>query len=136
MTADRSSDASWWRHGVVYQVYPRSFADGNGDGTGGHRRIRSRLPYLDALGVDAIWVCPWYPSPLNDGGYDVVDYRDIDPRFGTLADAEALIAEAHALGIRVVHRHRAQSHLERPPVVPGRPRCGAGFARTGPIRVP
>jgi alpha-glucosidase len=102
MTADRSSDASWWRHSVVYQVYPRSFADGNGDGTGDIAGIRSRLPYLDALGVDAIWICPWYPSPLNDGGYDVIDYRDIDPRFGTLADAEALITEAHALGIRVV----------------------------------
>ena len=102
MTADSSSDASWWRNSVVYQVYPRSFADGNGDGTGDIPGIRSRLPYLDTLGVDAIWICPWYPSPLNDGGYDVVDYRDIDPRFGTLADAEALIADAHALGIRVV----------------------------------
>ena len=99
---DPGDEPTWWRHGVVYQVYPRSFADANGDGTGDLEGIRSRLPYLRELGVDAIWICPWYPSPLNDGGYDVVDYRDIDPRFGTLADAEALIADAHALEIRVV----------------------------------
>ena len=92
----------WWRHGVVYQVYPRSFADSNGDGTGDLEGIRSRLPYLRRLGVDAIWISPWYPSPLNDGGYDVRDYRDIDPRFGTLAHAEALIADAHALDIKVI----------------------------------
>ena len=95
-------DSTWWRHSVVYQVYPRSFADASGDGTGDIKGICSRLPYLHRLGVNAIWVCPWYPSPLNDGGYDVADYRDIDPRFGTLADAEALIAEAHALEIRVL----------------------------------
>jgi len=95
-------EPTWWRHGVVYQVYPRSFADANGDGIGDLEGIRSRLPYLRELGVDAIWICPWYPSPLNDGGYDVVDYRDIDPRFGTLADAEALIADAHGLDMRVV----------------------------------
>jgi alpha-glucosidase len=92
----------WWRHGVVYQVYPRSFADGNGDGTGDIAGIRSRLPYLRDLGVDAIWLCPWYTSPLNDGGYDVADYRDIDPRFGTLAEAEAFIGDAHDHGIRVI----------------------------------
>ncbi len=99
---DPNDQTSWWRHGVVYQVYPRSFADANGDGTGDVEGIRSRLPYLQQLGVDAIWVCPWYPSPLNDGGYDVADYRDIHPRFGTLADAEMLIADAHRLGIRVI----------------------------------
>lgn len=94
--------APWWRRAVVYQIYPRSFADSNGDGTGDVEGIRSRLPYLAALGVDAIWVCPWYPSPLNDGGYDVSDYRDINPLFGTLADAERLLADAHALGIKVI----------------------------------
>ncbi len=87
---------------MVYQVYIRSFADGNGDGTGDLAGLRSRLPYLAELGVDAIWVNPWYPSPLADGGYDVADYRDIHPRFGTLAEAEALIAEAHDQGIKVV----------------------------------
>ncbi len=86
----------------MYQIYPRSFADSDGDGTGDVEGIRSRLPYLEALGVDAIWVCPWYPSPLNDGGYDVSDYRDINPLFGTLADAERLIADAHAHGIKVI----------------------------------
>ncbi len=92
----------WWRHGLVYQVYPRSFADSNGDGTGDVNGIRSKLPYLHDLGVNAIWISPWYPSPLNDGGYDVADYRDIDPRFGSLADAEALFAEAHAHDIKVI----------------------------------
>ncbi|MCB0966820.1 MAG: hypothetical protein KDB37_08290, partial [Ilumatobacter sp.] len=78
----------WWRRGTIYQVYPRSFADANGDGTGDVEGIRSRLPYLSDLGVDGIWISPWYPSPLADGGYDVADYRDINPMFGTLADAE------------------------------------------------
>ncbi len=106
---------SWWRSGVVYQVYPRSFADGNGDGTGDLQGIRSRLPYLRDLGVDAIWLSPWYPSPLHDGGYDVADYRDIDPRFGTLDEAEAFIAEAHALGLRIlvdiVPNHTSSEHV-------------------------
>jgi alpha-glucosidase len=97
-----SADAPWWRRGVVYQVYPRSFADANGDGTGDVKGIESKLPYLQRLGVDAIWISPWYRSPLNDGGYDVADYRDIDPRFGTLADAEQLFEQAHAHGIKVI----------------------------------
>jgi alpha-glucosidase len=92
----------WWRSAVVYQVYPRSFADADGNGTGDVNGIRSRLPYLAELGVDAIWISPWYPSPLLDGGYDVSDYRDINPMFGTLADADALIAEAHELGMRIL----------------------------------
>jgi alpha-glucosidase len=92
----------WWRSAVVYQVYPRSFADADGDGTGDVNGIRARLPYLADLGVDAIWISPWYPSPLLDGGYDVSDYRDINPEFGTLADADALITEAHALGLRIL----------------------------------
>jgi alpha-glucosidase len=100
-TAD-DSHSTWWRHGSVYQIYPRSFADANGDGTGDVAGIRSRLPYLRDLGIDAIWICPWYPSPLNDGGYDVADYRDIHPLFGTLDDAEGLIADAHDHGIRVI----------------------------------
>ncbi len=74
----------WWRDAVFYQVYVRSFADGNGDGEGDIAGLASRLPYLRDLGIDAIWVNPWYVSPLADGGYDVADYRDIDPRFGTL----------------------------------------------------
>ncbi|WP_026925424.1 glycoside hydrolase family 13 protein [Glycomyces arizonensis] len=92
----------WWRGAVIYQVYPRSFADANGDGTGDLEGVRSRLPYLAELGVDALWFTPWYRSPQADGGYDVADYRDIDPAFGTLADAERLIADAASLGIRTV----------------------------------
>jgi alpha-glucosidase len=92
----------WWRSAVIYEVYLRSFADGDGDGTGDLPGVRSRLPYLKALGIDAIWFTPWYVSPLADGGYDVADYRAIDPAFGTLAEAEALIAEALDLGIRTI----------------------------------
>jgi alpha-glucosidase len=87
---------------VVYQIYPRSFADANGDGTGDVEGIRSRLPYLRELGVDAIWICPWYTSPMRDGGYDVADYRNINPQFGDLAHAERLITDAQAHGIRVI----------------------------------
>ena len=92
----------WWRGAAIYQVYLRSFADGNGDGIGDLAGLRRRLPYLAELGVDAIWLNPWYPSPMADGGYDVADYRAIDPAFGTLAEAEAYIAEAHALNIRTI----------------------------------
>src|SRR5690242_21738187 len=81
----------WWRDAVIYQVYVRSFADGNGDGTGDLLGVRSRLPYLAELGVDAVWLTPFYPTPMVDGGYDVADYRDVDPRFGTLGDATALM---------------------------------------------
>jgi alpha-glucosidase len=87
---------------VVYQVYLRSFADGNGDGVGDIAGLREHLPYLRDLGADAIWLTPWYVSPMADGGYDVADYRDIDPLFGTLADAAALIADAHAHQLRVI----------------------------------
>ncbi len=100
--ADGSPDLSWWRHAAIYQVYVRSFADGNADGTGDLAGVRSRLEYIAALGIDAIWFNPWYPSPMADAGYDISDYRDIEPAFGTLAEAEALIAEAHALDIRVI----------------------------------
>lgn len=108
------SNHPWWRHAVVYQVYIRSFADGNGDGTGDIAGLRSRLPYLASLGVDAIWVNPWYRSPMNDGGYDVADYRDINPMFGTLDEAKALIAETADRGIRLlvdlVPNHTSSEH--------------------------
>lgn len=104
----------WWRNAVVYQVYIRSFADGNGDGTGDLAGLRSRLGYLRSLGVTAVWVNPWYRSPLVDGGYDVADYRDIDPRFGDLGEAERFIAEAHDSGLRVladlVPNHTSSQH--------------------------
>ncbi|GAB3980322.1 glycoside hydrolase family 13 protein [Actinoallomurus acanthiterrae] len=92
----------WWRSAAIYQVYPRSFADGNGDGVGDLAGLRGRLRHLADLGVDAVWVNPWYPSPMVDGGYDVADFRDIDPVFGSLAEAEKLIEEAHGLGIRAI----------------------------------
>ncbi|MEO3749338.1 alpha-amylase family glycosyl hydrolase [Streptomyces sp. B6B3] len=97
-----SRTAPWWRSAVIYQIYIRSFADGNGDGVGDIAGIRARLPYLRDLGVDALWITPWYPSPMADHGYDVADYRDIEPLFGTLAEAEALIEEAHQHGLRVI----------------------------------
>ncbi len=107
-------DRSWWRRAVIYQVYIRSFADGNGDGLGDIAGLRSRLPYLADLGVDALWINPWYPSPMADAGYDVSDYRDVEPRFGTLAEAEALMEEAHAAGLRVlldiVPNHSSDQH--------------------------
>ncbi|WP_149830126.1 glycoside hydrolase family 13 protein [Streptomyces tailanensis] len=94
--------APWWRSAVIYQVYIRSFADGNGDGVGDIAGLRSRLPYLKSLCVDALWINPWYKSPMADHGYDVADFREIDPLFGTVAEAEQLIEEAHGYGIRVI----------------------------------
>ncbi|HET7496454.1 MAG TPA: alpha-amylase family glycosyl hydrolase [Candidatus Limnocylindrales bacterium] len=92
----------WWRNGIVYQIYPRSFADSNGDGTGDLAGIEGKLDYLDALGVDAIWLSPIYPSPGRDVGYDVSDHTAVDPRFGTEADFDRLVAAAHDHGIRVI----------------------------------
>jgi alpha-glucosidase len=108
------ADDQWWRGAVIYQVYVRSFADGNGDGIGDLAGVRTRLQYLADLGVDAIWFTPWYVSPLADGGYDVADYRAIDPSFGSLAEAERLILEARQLGIRtivdIVPNHVSDQH--------------------------
>ena len=91
-----------WRRGVIYQIYPRSFADGNGDGMGDLQGALSRLPYLSDLGVDAVWVSPWFVSPMADGGYDVADYCDIHPMFGSLEDAETFIAACHERNIKVI----------------------------------
>jgi alpha-glucosidase len=128
----------WWRSAAIYQVYIRSFADGNGDGVGDIAGIRSKLPYLRDLGVDALWITPWYRSPMADGGYDVADYTDIDPLFGTIADAEALVAEAHALGLRVlidvVPNHCSSEHRwfrAALAATPGSPERGRFWFRTG-----
>jgi alpha-glucosidase len=100
--ADPDVDLPWWMTGVVYQVYPRSFADGNGDGVGDLLGLRRRLDHLAQLGVDAVWSSPFFTSPMADFGYDVADHCDVDPVFGTLADADALVSEAHERSIRVV----------------------------------
>ncbi|HEY5106101.1 MAG TPA: alpha-amylase family glycosyl hydrolase [Caulobacteraceae bacterium] len=96
------SDVEWWRGAVIYQIYPRSFADANGDGVGDLKGIIEKLDYVARLGVDAIWLSPFFTSPMKDFGYDVADYRDVDPLFGTLADFDALLARAHTLGLKVI----------------------------------
>jgi alpha-glucosidase len=107
--------ADWWRNAVFYQVYPRSFADSNGDGVGDLQGIRSRLPYLAELGVEALWISPFYRSPMADHGYDVADPRDVDPVFGDLADFDELVADAHAHEIKVtvdlVPNHTSDQHV-------------------------
>ncbi|WP_108482073.1 alpha-amylase family glycosyl hydrolase [Oceaniglobus ichthyenteri] len=95
-------DRDWWRGAVIYQIYPRSFQDSNGDGVGDLAGIIHRLPHVAALGVDAIWISPFFRSPMLDFGYDVSDYRDVDPMFGTLGDFDALISRAHDLGLKVL----------------------------------
>jgi len=107
-------NSQWWRRAVVCQIYPRSFADADGDGTGDVLGMIGRLEYLASLGVDAIWVSPWFPSPLADGGYDVSDYRGILPEFGTLEQADEFVTRAHDLGLRVlidlVPNHSSDEH--------------------------
>lgn len=107
-------DPDWWRGAVIYQIYPRSFQDSNEDGIGDLKGITQRLPYIASLGVDAIWISPFFKSPMLDFGYDVSDYRDVDPIFGTLADFDSLIAEAHRLGLKVmidlVISHTSEQH--------------------------
>ena len=91
-----------WRTAVIYQIYPRSFADGTGDGIGDLPGITSRVPYLQSLGVDAVWLSPFYPSALADGGYDIDDHRDVDPRLGSLDDFDAMVCALHAADIKVI----------------------------------
>ena len=150
LPTDSTTDATWWRQAVVYQVYPRSFADSDGDGIGDLPGITSRIGYLAGLGVDAIWLSPFYPSALADGGYDVGDYRDVHPQLGTLDDFDDLVAVAHGPGIKVVvdivPNHTSNLHpwfaeaLASPPGSPARGRYifrdgngpdGPGRPRTG-----
>lgn len=108
------TDPDWWKSAVFYQIYPRSFADSNGDGIGDLAGITERVPYIAALGVDALWISPIFTSPMHDFGYDVADYCDIDPVFGTLADADELIARCHEYGLRItldwVPNHTSNEH--------------------------
>ncbi|MDQ4501757.1 glycoside hydrolase family 13 protein [Sinomonas sp. ASV322] len=100
--ATTTHDADWWRQAAVYQIYPRSFADASGDGIGDIKGITSKVPYLKALGIDAVWLSPFYPSALADGGYDVDDYRNVDPRLGTLEDFDEMVGALHEAGIKVI----------------------------------
>ena len=113
-TPGTTPEAPWWRTAVVYQVYPRSFADSTGDGVGDLPGVTAHLDHLADLGVDGLWLSPVYASPMDDGGYDVADYRSIDPTFGTLADVDDLVAAAHARGLRVlmdlVPNHTSSQH--------------------------
>jgi len=114
LTSTQPTDPDWWRQAVVYQIYPRSFADSNGDGLGDLQGVIGRVPYLAALGIDAVWLSPFYPSALADGGYDVDDYRDVDPRLGTLDDLDQLVAALHEANIRlivdIVPNHTSDRH--------------------------
>ena len=104
----------WWRSGVIYQIYPRSFADSNGDGIGDLPGITAKLPYVASLGVDIVWISPFFKSPMADFGYDVSDYCDVDPLFGTLDDFDRLLEKAHQLGLKImidqVLSHCADQH--------------------------
>ena len=104
----------WWKTGVIYQIYPQSFQDTNGDGIGDLKGILNRLDYLRGLGVDAIWISPFYPSPLKDFGYDVTDFKEIDPTFGTLSDFDNLLQSAHKMGLKIlldfVPNHTSDQH--------------------------
>ena len=108
-------DPLWWRQAVVYQIYPRSFADANGDGIGDLAGIVSKVGYLRDLGVDAVWLSPFYPSALADGGYDVDDYRNVDPRIGTLDEFDVLATTLHEAGLRlivdIVPNHTSNLHV-------------------------
>ncbi len=128
MQIDSLAPAPWWRDSVCYQIYVRSFADGNGDGVGDLVGIRDRLPYLAQLGVDSVWLTPFYTSPQNDHGYDVADHRDVDPLFGTLDDFDKMMGTAHDLGLKVivdvVPNHTSSEHpwfVEALAAAPGSP---------------
>ena len=110
-------ERDWWKSAVVYQIYPRSFADSDGDGVGDLGGIIAHLDHLVRLGVDVVWLSPVYRSPMDDNGYDISDYQDVDPLFGTLEQLDELIAKAHDAGLKVRHGPGRQPHQRRAPVV-------------------
>jgi alpha-glucosidase len=113
---DRPTMSEWWRGAVIYQIYPRSFADSNDDGVGDLPGITAKLDYVASLGVDGIWLSPFFTSPMHDFGYDVADYYDVDPIFGALDDFDRLLERAHALGLKVII-DQVYSHTDRKSVV-------------------
>ena len=135
MTANNER-ADWWKQAVVYQVYPRSFKDSDGDGLGDIAGVSEKMDYLRALGVDAVWLSPFYPSELADGGYDVIDYRDVDPRLGTMDDFDEMTLRAHEAGIKVIRRHRTQPHRQQASDVPRGSCRGARLQGTRPLHLP
>ena len=98
----KKDEKEWWRGGILYQIYLRSFFSAAGNDTGDLRGIAEKLPYIKSLGVEGLWICPFYPSPMKDFGYDVSDYRGVDPLFGTLDDFDALVCAAHGHGLKVI----------------------------------
>ena len=109
-----TANPNWWKESIIYQVYPRSYLDTNGDGVGDLAGITEKLDYIASLGVDIVWLSPFFKSPMKDFGYDIADYCDVDPLFGTLADFDKLIAKAHGLGLKImidqVMSHTADTH--------------------------
>ena len=123
------TDPDWWRGAVIYQIYPRSFLDTNGDGIGDLPGVTARLDHVADLGADAIWLCPFFVSPQRDFGYDVADHRAVDPIFGSMADFDALLARAHALGLQGADRPGLEPHLRPPSLVSRQPRRAQRAAR-------
>ena len=128
------SDEPWWKSAVVYQIYPRSFADSDGDGIGDLGGIISKIDYLADLGVDVLWLSPVYPSPQDDNGYDISDYQDIEPVFGSLEVFDELLAKAARARDQAGHGSRRQPHLRRAPVV-RRIQVGQGQSQAGLVLV-
>ena len=108
MTQTSTQTNDWWREAIIYQVYPRSYLDTNGDGVGDIPGITAKLDYIASLGVNIVWLSPYFKSPMKDFGYDISDYCDVDPLFGTLADFDAMVAKAHSLGLKIMIDQRSE----------------------------
>ena len=124
-------DPLWYKDAIIYQLHVKAFGDSSQDGIGDFRGLIQRLDYLQELGVDTLWLMPFYPSPLRDDGYDISDYQNVHPDYGTLADFRAFVREAHARSLKVDHRAGHQPHLRPASLVPGRAPRAARFAASG-----